>query len=73
MATGAGALAQPAISAAATSAAQRPRLIIPRMESGLWIIVLEAAVALAMLAFIVWWTVPGKRRDTEPDERSKKD
>jgi cyanate permease len=40
------------------------------MDSGLWIIVLEAAVALALLAFIVWWTVP-KRRDTESDKRSK--
>jgi hypothetical protein len=35
------------------------------MDSGLWIIVLEAGVALALLAFIVWWTVPKKRRDDE--------
>jgi hypothetical protein len=33
------------------------------MESGLWIIVLEAGVALALLAFIVWWTLPKKRDD----------
>lgn len=42
------------------------------MESGLWIVLLEATVALALLAFIVWWTVPGKRRDTESNKRSKK-
>jgi hypothetical protein len=36
------------------------------VDSGLWIIVLEAGVALALLAFIVWWTVPKKRRDDEP-------
>jgi hypothetical protein len=41
------------------------------MESGLWIIVLEAAVALALLAFIVWWTIP-KRRGEESNERSEK-
>jgi hypothetical protein len=32
------------------------------MDSGLWIIVLEAGVALALLAFIVWWTLPKKPR-----------
>jgi hypothetical protein len=42
------------------------------VESGLWIILLEAAVALALLAFIVWWTLPGKRRDGESEKRSKK-
>jgi hypothetical protein len=35
------------------------------MGSGLWIVVLEAAVALALLAFIVWWTIPSKRRKDE--------
>jgi len=33
------------------------------VDSGLWIIVLEAGVALALLGFIVWWTLPKKRRD----------
>jgi hypothetical protein len=28
------------------------------MDSGVWIIFLEAAVALGLLAFIVWWTWP---------------
>jgi hypothetical protein len=41
------------------------------MDSGLWIILLEAAVALALLGFIVWWTVP-KRRDEDSNKRSKK-
>jgi hypothetical protein len=36
------------------------------MQSGLWIIVLEAGVALALLLFIVWWTLPKKRRDGRP-------
>ena len=30
------------------------------MESGFWIFVLEGAVALALLVFIVWWTLPKK-------------
>ena len=37
------------------------------VSSGLWIILLEAGVALALLVFIVWWTLPKKpkvgRRD----------
>lgn len=28
------------------------------MDSGVWVIFLEAGVALALLAFIVWWTWP---------------
>jgi hypothetical protein len=42
------------------------------MESGLWIIVLEACVALALLGFIVWWTLPKKRRDEEPRKPEKR-
>jgi hypothetical protein len=30
------------------------------MGSGVWIIFLESAVALALLVFIVWWTWPRK-------------
>jgi hypothetical protein len=30
------------------------------MNSGLWIILLEAGLALAILIFVVWWTVPKK-------------
>jgi hypothetical protein len=43
-----------------------------RMDSGLWIIVLEAGVALALLAFIVWWTVPKKRRDDESETSERR-
>jgi hypothetical protein len=39
----------------------------------LWIYLLEAGVALALLAFIVWWTLPGPSRDKRdagpPDPR----
>ncbi len=36
-------------------------------ESGLWIIILEAAVALVIGVLIVWWTVPrDKPRDDDP-------
>ena len=31
-------------------------------ESGLWIFMLESVVALGALAFIVWWTLPRKKR-----------
>ncbi|HEY6864878.1 MAG TPA: hypothetical protein VI319_13360 [Burkholderiales bacterium] len=41
------------------------------MDSGLWIIVLEAGLALALLLFIVWWTVPKRRRDPESDAKSE--
>ena len=37
-------------------------------ESGVWIFVLESALALAVLVFIVWWTLPSKHRPDEPDE-----
>jgi hypothetical protein len=36
----------------------------------LWIIVLEAGLALALVAFLVWWTLP---RGPESEDREKKD
>jgi len=36
------------------------------MDAGLALLVFEAAVALALLVFIVWWTLPKKRRDRQP-------
>jgi len=36
----------------------------------LWIIVLEAALALALVAFLVWWTLPRRR---EGEDRDPKD
>ena len=35
------------------------------MDSGGWILILEAALALAVLVFSVWWTLP--RRDKRDD------
>jgi hypothetical protein len=37
------------------------------VSSGLWIILLEAGVALALLVFIVWWTLPKKAKDGRRD------
>jgi hypothetical protein len=44
------------------------------IESGLWIILVEAAVALGLLAFIVWWTWPRSGRGKRSgDEKAKAD
>jgi hypothetical protein len=43
--------------------------MVPR---GMWIVLLEIALALGLAAFIVWWTWPKKRdaeRKTEDAER----
>jgi hypothetical protein len=37
---------------------------------GLWLLLLEAGVALALLLFIVWWTWPrGRSRDDDPGDK----
>jgi len=33
----------------------------------LWIIVLEAGLALALVAFLVWWTLPRRRENEDRD------
>lgn len=38
--------------------------------SGLWLIILEAGVALGLLVFIVWWTLPKKSQPTEKKDVS---
>jgi len=38
------------------------------VDSGIWIIVLEAGTALALLLFIVLWTLPRKGRNDDGDE-----
>jgi hypothetical protein len=45
------------------------------VSSGLWILLLEAGVALALLAFIVWWTLPGKPKsgDGGPEQSCRND
>jgi hypothetical protein len=40
------------------------------MSSGLWIILLEAGLALALVAFLVWWTLP---RRAGSENRKPKD
>jgi hypothetical protein len=39
------------------------------VSSGLWIILLEAGVALALLLLIVWWTLPKKPKDRDGDPK----
>ena len=56
------------------------------VDSGVWIIFLEAGVALALLVFIVWWTMPRRKPENckdqedprgrvvdQPDQKGKKD
>jgi hypothetical protein len=33
----------------------------------MWLLLLEAALALALLVFIVWWTVPRRKRTPPRD------
>ena len=40
------------------------------MEGLLWFLI-EAAVALALLVLIVWWTLPRRRRDGDRNEPPK--
>jgi hypothetical protein len=35
------------------------------MNSGFWIFILEGLVALAIAVFVVWWTLPKKKRDDD--------
>jgi polyferredoxin len=58
---------------AATTLPRRQRVSIDRPHSGqplgMWIIVLEMLAALAVLLFIVWWTMfAGRRRGERRDE-----
>ncbi|MBI2733145.1 MAG: hypothetical protein HYX44_07575 [Aquabacterium sp.] len=40
----------------------------------MWLIVLEAVAALAVLVFVVWWTMfSGRRRGELPPERQEAD
>jgi hypothetical protein len=43
------------------------------MSSGLWIILLEAGVALALLLALVWWTVPKKPGNTGEKQDARRD
>ena len=39
------------------------------MVSGFWIFLLEGALALGLLVFIVWWTLPKQNRNKRPEDR----
>jgi len=43
------------------------------MGDGLWIIVLEMVLVLALGAFIVWWTLGGRRKEPGRDEGTRTD
>jgi hypothetical protein len=43
------------------------------MSSGLWIIVLEAASALALLLALVWWTLPKRPKGTKESPHGRDD
>ncbi|MFC0254570.1 hypothetical protein [Massilia consociata] len=39
----------------------------------MWILMLEAGVALFLIVFIVWWTMFAGRKDTRQDDPAQKD
>lgn len=39
------------------------------MGSGLWILILEGAIAVGLLLFIVWWTLPRGGKDKRPKDK----
>ncbi len=43
------------------------------LQDGSWIILLEMGVALCLAVFIVWWTMPRKKKpeDDKPDPDAK--
>ena len=43
------------------------------MSSGLWIFVVEAGLALALLLLLVWWTLPKKPRGKKESPREAND
>jgi hypothetical protein len=40
------------------------------MDALMWLLA-EAAVALGLLVFIVWWTVPRRKKPRDGDDESK--
>jgi len=39
----------------------------------MWILMVEAGVALFLLVFIVWWTMFAGRKDVDRDDQDKHD
>jgi len=42
------------------------------VQSGLWIFLLEGALALALLVFIVWWTWPKKPKSADDQPKQNR-
>ena len=59
---GTGAGAQPASTSATAADASRLRRVDNRESVIMWILFLEAAAALGVLVFIVWWTMFSGRK-----------
>jgi hypothetical protein len=72
---GAGATAQPARTQAANNAPSQMRASpllqspLPSLRPAMWLILLEAALALGLLVFIVWWTMFHRPRRKPPEDR----
>lgn len=67
-----GSVLQPAATAAAPSTLRICQRVNERrrfmLQDGSWIILLEMGVALCLAVFIVWWTMPRKKKP-EDDKR----
>jgi hypothetical protein len=73
--SGGNGVAQPAANATASAAPSIPRAR-PLLQSSLafrslamWLILLEAALALGLLVLIVWWTMFHRPRRKPPEDR----
>jgi hypothetical protein len=38
----------------------------------MWLLMLEAGVALFLLVFIVWWTASGRKPERKPDQATNR-
>jgi hypothetical protein len=66
---GGGAVAQPAITAAASNAPiEDNRAARDRLEVTVGWVFLEIGIALALAVAIVWWTLPGKTKSREEND-----
>ena len=65
-------LPQPAIRSAAGRMKTNEGLKRIMLEDGSWILLLEVAVALGLAGFIIWYTLP-RRKKPEPPARTKAD
>lgn len=66
----AGGVVVQALSAITALDASKLRRCIENEDIGMWLLMLEAAVALFLLVFIVWWTASGRKPDRPPRRES---